>query len=85
PPYHPYTRLLIASVPELSQGWLERTLEMRETQASIDRAVEITDRGCPFYRRCPLAIAGTCNQEEPPLHNLGHGHSIACHRSEAEL
>ncbi|MXY14291.1 MAG: dipeptide ABC transporter ATP-binding protein [Proteobacteria bacterium] len=85
PPYHPYTRLLIASVPELSQGWLERTLEMRETQASIDRAVEITDRGCPFYRRCPLAIAGTCNQEAPPLHDLGHGHSIACHRSEAEL
>ena len=37
PPYHPYTRLLIASVPELSQGWLERTLEMRETQAGIDR------------------------------------------------
>ena len=85
PPYHPYTRLLIASVPELDTGWLERTLELRETRAGIDQAVEITDRGCPFYRRCPLAIAGTCDHETPPLHTLDQGHTIACHRSEAEL
>lgn len=85
PPYHPYTRLLVASVPKLDTGWLERTLKLRETRASIDQGVEITDRGCPFYRRCPLAIAGTCDRETPPLHTLDQGHTIACHRSEAEL
>ncbi len=85
PPYHPYTRLLVASVPELDTGWLERTLELRETRASIDQGVEITDRGCPFFRRCPLAIAGTCDHETPPLHTFDRGHTIACHRSEAEL
>ena len=85
PPYHPYTRLLIASVPELRVGWLEETLQLREAQAGIGRTVEITDRGCPFFHRCPLAIAGTCNHEAPPLRDLGHGHTIACHRSEEEF
>ncbi len=85
PPYHPYTRLLIASVPELDSSWLERTLALRETRASIDQAVEITDRGCPFYRRCPVAIAGTCDRETPPSHTLDQGYTIVCHRSEAEL
>ena len=33
PPYHPYTRLLIASVPELHLGWLEKTMETQEAQA----------------------------------------------------
>ncbi|HHZ66639.1 MAG TPA: ABC transporter ATP-binding protein, partial [Alphaproteobacteria bacterium] len=26
PPFHPYTRLLLSSVPEMRQGWLEETL-----------------------------------------------------------
>lgn len=48
PPYHPYTRLLISSVPELRLGWLEDTMEKREMAAGIARGVEITDVGCPF-------------------------------------
>jgi peptide/nickel transport system ATP-binding protein len=33
PPYHPYTRLLISSVPELRVGWLEETMQTQEAQA----------------------------------------------------
>ncbi len=36
PPYHPYTRLLISSVPELRVGWLEETMQTQEAQAGID-------------------------------------------------
>ena len=85
PPYHPYTRLLISSVPELRIGWLEETMETREAKAGIDQVVEITDTGCPFFSRCPLAIAGTCDQVLPPLRDLGHGHLIECHRTEEEF
>ena len=85
PPYHPYTRLLISSVPELRVGWLEETMQTREAKAGIDRVVELTDTGCPFYNRCPLAIEGTCDKETPPLRDLGHGHMIECHRSEFEF
>ena len=85
PPYHPYTRLLIASVPELRIGWLEETMETQEAQAGIDRVVTLTDIGCPFFDRCPLAVEGTCDRETPPIRDLGGGHAIECHRSEAEF
>ena len=62
PPYHPYTRLLISSVPELRVGWLEETMQKREMAAGIARGVEITDTGCPFYNRCPIALDGTCDR-----------------------
>lgn len=81
PPYHPYTRLLLTSVPELRVGWLEDTMETREAAVGIARGVEITAVGCPFFNRCPLGIEdGTCEQKNPPYHNPAEGHVIACHR-----
>ncbi|MGI9303136.1 MAG: ABC transporter ATP-binding protein [Gammaproteobacteria bacterium] len=85
PPYHPYTRLLISSVPELRVGWLEETMETQEAKAGIDRVVKLTEKGCPFFDRCPLAIEGTCDKETPPTRDLGHGHTIDCHRSKEEF
>ena len=85
PPYHPYTRLLIASVPELRIGWLEETMQTQEARAGIDRVVELTDVGCPFFARCPLAVEGVCDRETPPVRDLGGGHTIGCHRSREEF
>ena len=85
PPYHPYTRLLISSVPELRLGWLEETMETQEAKAGIDRVVKLTQQGCPFFDRCPLAMPGTCDTETPPKRQLGNHHTIECHRSEAEF
>ena len=85
PPYHPYTRLLIASVPELRIGWLEETMQTQEAQAGIDRVVQLVEVGCPFFDRCPISIEGTCDRETPPIRNLGRGHAIECHRSEEEF
>lgn len=85
PPYHPYTRLLIASVPEMRIGWLEEAMETQEAKAGIDRVVKLTEIGCPFFDRCPLAIEGTCDLEIPPTRTFGDGHTIECHRSEKEL
>jgi peptide/nickel transport system ATP-binding protein len=85
PPYHPYTRLLISSVPELRVGWLEETMQTQEAQAGIDRVVQLTEIGCPFFDRCPLAIKDTCDRETAPIRDLGDGHLIECHRSEEEF
>ena len=85
PPYHPYTRLLISSVPELRVGWLEETMQTQEAQAGIDRVVQLTEIGCPFFDRCPLAIEDTCDRETAPIRDLGDGHLIECHRSEEEF
>ena len=85
PPYHPYTRLLISSVPELRVGWLEEAMQTQEAQAGIDRLVTLTEIGCQFFDRCPLAIKDTCDREPPPIRDLGGGHLISCHRPESEF
>ncbi len=85
PPFHPYTRLLISSVPELRIGWLEDTMQKREMAVGIARGVEITAIGCPFYNRCPMAIDGTCDTEIPPIREPIKNHLIACHLTIDEM
>lgn len=85
PPFHPYTRLLINSVPEMRIGWLEEAMQKQDVTAGIARGVDITAIGCPFYERCPLAIEGTCNKDEAPVLEPHSKHFIACHRQVDEL
>ena len=85
PPFHPYTRLLISSVPELRVGWMEEMMATSTAQAGIDRVVTITEVGCPFFDRCPLAIEGTCDTETAPNRPVGEKHVIECHREVREL
>jgi len=85
PPYHPYTRLLISSVPEMRIGWLEDTMARREMAVGIARGVEITDTGCPFFNRCPVAIDAKCDLDTAPVQEPSKGHFIACHRSVEEI
>jgi len=84
-PSHPYTQLLLSSVPELRQGWLEDVMSTRAALAGIARAVEITEVGCPFYPRCPIAIDGVCDSTPAPFREPVPGHRIACHRELVEL
>ena len=95
PPYHPYTRLLIASVPEARVGWLEEvTANNGKQAATVNKAMNQTvgntmaaknDLACPFYARCPLAIEGVCDTKPPPQQQVTSGHRIACHRQLSEL
>lgn len=85
PPFHPYTRLLISSVPEMRIGWLEETMQKREMAAGIARGVELTAKGCPFFNRCPQGIKGTCDEHVPPMLKLKDGHEISCHLTLEQL
>ncbi len=85
PPFHPYTRLLISSVPEMRIGWLEDTMQKREMAVGISRGVEMTEVGCPFFNRCPMAMEGTCNTTIPPILKLNDGHEISCHLTLEQL
>ena len=85
PPFHPYTRLLLSSVPEMRQGWLEETLSTREAKAGIAREVKITEQGCPFAERCPIAIEDVCVASRPPLQTTTSGHVYACQHSKEVL
>ena len=73
-PLHPYTRLLLAAVPDPAKRDAER-IEMRKGLASA--AVDPPE-GCRFVARCPLAI-DVCSQELPELREARRGQSARCH------
>jgi peptide/nickel transport system ATP-binding protein len=78
-PLHPYTQLLISSLPEVGVRYEEKKL------------VGIPGRppgllnppsGCRFRDRCPFAFE-KC-REEPPFVEIEPGHSVACWKVTAE-
>ena len=73
-PRHPYTRLLISSLPEIGVRFEEKRLTgIPGTPPSLLNP----PTGCRFRDRCPIAIA-RCTEEEPPFVELEPGHSVAC-------
>jgi peptide/nickel transport system ATP-binding protein len=73
-PLHPYTRLLLASVPNPAGGVNLQDFERgRAGQAVTAEAV-----GCRFVGRCPLAI-DRCALESPALVEAQNDHSARCH------
>ena len=73
-PKHPYTQLLLASVPAAEPGLRqERPLLEGDVPSPVD-----VPSGCRFRTRCPLA-QDICAREVPPLRDLGRGQSAACH------
>ncbi len=85
PPRHPYSDLLVSSVPELRMGWLEDTAAMRATKAAQSGVVTNTGVGCAFADRCPLRIEQLCEREVPPARRTDAGLVIYCHRTLEEL
>ena len=71
-PYHPYTRLLIDSLP---------TLDGKKEFVGIPGlppALLNLPPGCAFAPRCPLAFE-RCHSEIPALQSPAAGRQVACH------
>ncbi len=71
-PYHPYTRLLIDSLPDLE--------EKRDLLGIPGLPPSLTNLplGCAFHPRCPLVHA-RCRTERPILQSPSTGRQVACH------
>jgi peptide/nickel transport system ATP-binding protein len=74
-PRHPYTRLLLDTIPDMDMTGKERTPVQGEVPNPIDPPT-----GCTFHPRCPLANE-RCKSEAPTLMDDGKG-LIACHAVE---
>jgi peptide/nickel transport system ATP-binding protein len=71
-PLHPYTKLLMASLP---------SLEHKEAAKGIPGLMPSLlnkPKGCPFHPRCPAAF-DRCKVEEPMLQMARPNHDVACH------
>ena len=76
-PLHPYTRGLLAALPDIAGG--------QQTLAGIPGSIpDLLDppSGCRFHPRCKLATE-RCRQEKPLLRETGSRHRVACHHVEA--
>lgn len=75
-PQHPFTRLLVASVP----GKVTRA-ERRGLYKAIptrDEAVRKVAVGCAYAPRCPEACSECLQGAPPELRPLGPDHAVAC-------
>ena len=71
-PRHPYTRLLVESLPKL-----DAKHELRGIPGLPPALLNLAP-GCPFAPRCPHAFE-RCRVETPVLQQLAAEHRVACH------
>lgn len=74
-PLHPYTRLLLDTIPDMDMTCRERTPVSGEVPNPID-----PPSGCAFHPRCPLANE-RCRNETPKLRSEAES-VVACHAVE---
>ncbi len=72
-PQHPYTRLLIRSIPSTNpdQGWIAEPVSM------LDQGEVASGKGCRFAPRCQHAMP-MCRIAPPPLYE-SNGAAVACY------
>ncbi len=71
-PMHPYTRLLLDSVPLPGIG---RTI--KGSLNRDEREIAPVEKGCSFYPRCPRKKQ-ECMENVPSLVDRGNGHLVSC-------
>jgi peptide/nickel transport system ATP-binding protein len=73
-PAHPYTRALLASIPEPDP---DRPIPDEQLSGELPSPMN-PPSGCRFRTRCPRAEE-RCALEEPVVRELATGHYVACH------
>ncbi|MCU0476501.1 MAG: ABC transporter ATP-binding protein [Anaerolineae bacterium] len=77
-PQHPYTRALMAAVPEADPDITRNKQHIALRSDDIPRLSEIP-RGCAFHPRCPQFKAGVCDGDVPLLMPVqGVTQTVAC-------
>jgi peptide/nickel transport system ATP-binding protein len=73
-PQHPYTRLLIDSIPwpDLNRKWGDSQSNAKEAE------IGSVGHGCKFASRCPFVMA-KCRETPPPLYQTEPTRAAACY------
>jgi oligopeptide/dipeptide ABC transporter ATP-binding protein len=72
-PQHPYTQLLLDSIPSVKRKWERTRLAMADIESK-----EYRFGGCKFRNRCPLAQE-ICSQQRPQAVHKEDGRDVYCH------
>lgn len=76
-PFHPYTRMLLSSIPVVSEE--EEDLKPKKiiSRGEIPSPVNVPP-GCSFHLRCPEKM-GICTEEDPEMIEIEENHIVRCH------
>jgi len=76
-PFHPYTRMLLSSIPTVSEE--EEYLKPKEvlSRGEIPSPVNVPP-GCSFHLRCPEKM-DICSRADPMMTEVGEKHTVRCH------
>lgn len=76
-PCHPYTQMLLASIPVLSEE--EEKLKPQKIKSVGEIPSPLNKpKGCPFNPRCNFKI-DICEQKVPEMREIRPGHFVCCH------
>ncbi|HXA20829.1 MAG TPA: ABC transporter ATP-binding protein [Acetobacteraceae bacterium] len=72
-PQHPYTQLLVASIPQVSteRNWLD--------EPQVGQLEQAPAGSCKFVARCPVSMP-ICQRSAPPLFRTEARRLVACHQ-----
>lgn len=76
-PLHPYTRMLLSSVPVLTEEEEGFKPAKSASRGEIPSPVNVPP-GCSFHSRCPEAHEA-CSEVDPEPVEVSEGHSVRCH------
>jgi peptide/nickel transport system ATP-binding protein len=76
-PLHPYTQMLLSSIPVVSEVEEEFKPKKVISTGEIPSPVNIPT-GCSFNTRCPFVME-VCSQVDPVMVEAGKGHTVRCH------
>ncbi len=82
-PEHPYTRMLISSIPVVSEEEEALKPDKIESRGEIPSPVNIPP-GCSFHMRCPYAM-DICSREDPVMFSVDEIHRVRCHLCEQNM
>lgn len=81
-PLHPYTKMLMASVPRLDSTWGARD----EISGEAMEDAQLNTGGCVYYGRCPIGSRDLgCHEKHPTLVEAEDDHMVACYAVERDL
>jgi oligopeptide/dipeptide ABC transporter ATP-binding protein len=76
-PKHPYTQMLLSSIPVVSEEEESARPEKIISRGEIPSPVNVPS-GCSFHTRCPH-VMDICKQVDPVMVELEPGHIARCH------
>jgi peptide/nickel transport system ATP-binding protein len=77
-PYHPYTQMLLSSIPVVSEEEEELKPKRITSRGEIPSPVNVP-RGCSFHPRCPQS-GESCSKADPVMVEVEPGHMVRCHK-----